>query len=384
MRSIRCRAEVLSRCRVLLALTLLLAALGSHAWAQENSPSASEASLDRAVQQLDASPAASEVAPAPSPVAEEPQTNAIGSFCASWHLFQYSYLEGWVIGLLLALVGVVVVARDQVFIGAAVSQASTLGIALALAVGSTFPVHHEDSLLPHSESWFCCDSFQAVMAVAFSMLAALLTVWADRVKRESHEAITGWVFLISGSLSVLVVTHSPHGLEEIYRVHSSSIIGATALDVGIFGLLLAITVLLLAATRQRLLLFVTDPSMAAAVGMRVGLWSVAESLWLGLVVGLSIRATGMLYTFGGLVLPALVAKNVCREIGPMFWVAPAVALATNSVGFVIANHYDFPPAQMNVALTGLVLAVAWSVRGLRRGNRFRFGDRPVVRTRKNS
>ena len=285
-------------------------------------------------------------------------------FIASWTLFRYSYLEGWLVGLVLSLVGVIVVARDQIFLGAAVSQASTLGVALALCASSRFPVHDETANLPHGSLWLCCDTLQPAMAVVFSMLAALITSQAVRVKRESHEAITGWVFLVSASLSVLLVAHSHHGLEEIYHIHSSSIIGATASDVGVFAALLALTVVLLAAAGPRLLLFVTDPSMAAAVGMKVGRWAVAESLWLGLLVGLSIRATGMLYTFGSLVLPALVAKNVCREVRAMFFVAPAVALATSTIGFVLSNHYDFPPAQMSVALACLLLLAAWTFRTL--------------------
>ena len=60
----------------------------------------------------------------------------IASFLASWVLFQNTYLVGWLIAMVLSLVGVLVVARDHIFIGAAVSQASTLGIALALWVAS--------------------------------------------------------------------------------------------------------------------------------------------------------------------------------------------------------------------------------------------------------
>jgi ABC-type Mn2+/Zn2+ transport system permease subunit len=106
--------------------------------------------------------------------------------------------------------------------------------------------------------------------------------------------------------------------------------------------------------------------MAAAVGMNVPLWSIGFSVWLGLAVGLSIRASGLLYTFGMLVLPALVAKNICREVRPMFWVSPLIALVTSGVGFVLANHYDSPPAQMTVALLGLLLVAVWLFRGFRK------------------
>jgi len=200
------------------------------------------------------------------------------------------------------------------------------------------------------------------MAVAFSVMGPLVAGRGGLVTRESHEAITGWVFLISASLSVLVVSHSPHGLDEIYRIHSSSIIGATPTDVVVFAAFLAVTAVALVVVHRRLLLLVMDPSMAAAIGMRSERWGLAISLCLGLAVGLSIRASGMLFTFGSLVLPALVAKNLCREVRTMFLVAPALALAVNTVGFVLANHYDFPPAQMNVALAGVLLMTVWVLR----------------------
>jgi hypothetical protein len=56
----------------------------------------------------------------------------IESFLESWALFQTTYLAGIALAALLALVGVWVVAREQVFLGAAIAQASTLGIAALL------------------------------------------------------------------------------------------------------------------------------------------------------------------------------------------------------------------------------------------------------------
>jgi ABC-type Mn2+/Zn2+ transport system permease subunit len=72
----------------------------------------------------------------------------------------------------------------------------------------------------------------------------------------------------------------------------------------------------------------------------------------------------MLYTFGCLVLPALVAKNLCREVQQMFFVAPVVAILAGITGFVLANYYDYPPAQMTVALYCLLLVPVWIFRRL--------------------
>jgi zinc transport system permease protein len=278
----------------------------------------------------------------------------IQSFIASWGLFHQSYATGWLIGLLLSLVGVVVVARDQIFIGAAISQASTLGVAVGL--GTTLLLS-EDQF-----PWLHSTIFLSGMAVVFSVIAASITGRGRTSGKESHEAITGWVFLLSSSLSILVVSHSPHGLEDVHRLLSSSIIGATAFDSWLFGTLTAVTALMLILFYRKILLFSLDPNMAIAVGMKIRTWNVITSAWLGLAVGLSIRASGLLYTFGCLILPALVAKNLCREVRHMFLVAPVIALLVGVIGFVLANGYDFPPGQLTVALSCVLLVLVWFIR----------------------
>jgi ABC-type Mn2+/Zn2+ transport system permease subunit len=278
----------------------------------------------------------------------------IQNFFSSWGLFYQSYLTGWLICILLSMIGVLVVARDQIFIGAAMSQASTLGIALTLWAAAS--LHLEE--LP----WFHADVLFSAMAVVFSVIAASITAQGGHTGRESHEAITGWVFLISGSLSILIVSHSPHGLEEVHRLMSSSIIGASATDVWSFSILAVLTGVSLVFFHRKILLFALDISMAIATGMRMGLWNGILSVWFGLAIGLSIRASGMLYTFGCLVLPALVAKNLCREVRSMFLISPLVAVVTGVIAFILANHYDYPPGQMTVALFCLELVAAWIVR----------------------
>jgi ABC-type Mn2+/Zn2+ transport system permease subunit len=274
----------------------------------------------------------------------------IAEFLASWPLFRDAYVAGWLIAALLALIGVLVVARDQIFIGAAVSQASTLGAALALRAA--------DLWAGGSASWLAGDAFLSFLAVLCSVVAALVTARGATVGRESHEARTGWVFLLSASVAILLVAHSPHGLQEVQRLLSSSIIGSTALDLWLLGALLAVAVPALVVAHRHLLLLAMDAEMAAAVGLRVERWSWATALALGLAVGLSMHCAGLLYTFGCLVLPPLIARNVVREVRPMFVVAPLVGLATAAVGFVLANYYDYPPAQMTVALLCALLAAS--------------------------
>jgi ABC-type Mn2+/Zn2+ transport system permease subunit len=284
----------------------------------------------------------------------------IESFLTSWPLFHNAYLSGWLIGLLLSLIGVLVVARDQIFIGAAVSQASMLGVAVGMVLGS--------AITADEQSWLRSHAFHAVMGGVFSVLAALLTARGGKTAgQESHEAITGWVFLVSVSFSILLLSHSPHGLEEVHRILSSTIIGATRTDVWIFALMTLATAVTLFLFHRPALLVVMDPEMAQAVGVHVGWWDAGLSIWLGIAVGFSIHVAGVVYAFACLVLPALVAKNLGREVHTMFFVSPAIALATGMVAVVLANHYDYPPGQAATACLCLLLMLAWSFRLARAG-----------------
>lgn len=280
----------------------------------------------------------------------------IASFVQSWPLFHDAYLAGWSIAFLLALLGVVVVTRDQIFFGAAVAQASVLGIAVAVCLGG----------LPALAwcAWCDDDWVHTLVGGVFAVAGALLTA-AGHARRETHEALTGWVYLTGGCFAVLLLAHSPHGMDEINRLLASTIIGAEGGDVALLAGFSALVAAVTARWSAELRLVVVDPEMASAVGLRVEAWNRAIAIALGVAMGLAIHVSGVVFSFGCLVLPALVAKNVCREVRQMLWVSPLVGLAAAIVGFVIANDRDLPPGQAAVAILCVALVAAWAVRRLR-------------------
>lgn len=281
----------------------------------------------------------------------------IAGFVESWTLFEHAYLAGWLIGVLLALLGVLVVARDQIFIGAAVSQASLFGIAAGMWVGGL--------LGTGPESWWRSDLFHSLMGGLAAVLAALATSDRGRGGRETPEAVTGWVFLAASSGAILLMSYDRLGMEEVNRLLASTIIGARAQDVRIFLGLTVLTVAVLSARYRTVVLLTLDPDMARAAGLRVGLWNALLSTWLGIAIGFAIHVSGVVYAFASLVLPALVAKNVGRTVRSLFVLAPCVSLASGIVAFVLANEYDYPPGQMGAACLAVLLAGAWGFRAVR-------------------
>lgn len=275
----------------------------------------------------------------------------IADFVASWALFHNTYVAGLLIAALLSMLGVVVVARDQIFVGAAISQASIVGLTVGMWAGRW--THLSDT------SWYDFDPFVSLFGGVFAVIGALLTANPGGEPRASRESITGWVFLFGMSFSVLLVAHSPHGLEEVHRLATSTLIGARFLDVVIFALTAVGVLAVFVRWHREIILVVMDPEMARAVGLRVVWWDRALYVCLGFAVAFSLRVSGMVYTFGYLVLPALIARSLCREMRTMLGIAPAVAVSTALIAFVLANWYDLPPAHVAVGILVLLAGLTW-------------------------
>ncbi len=274
----------------------------------------------------------------------------IHHFIESWSLFGRAWSAGWLAAALLATVGLLLVARDQIFLGAAVSQASTLGVALVIALGAPLgyadPAAGGDSLL------------LSVSSLTFAVLAALATELGGGPGRESREGVTGWIFLLASAASVLLVSFHPHGMEQIQKLLFSSLLGASRTDVILLtGALLVVAAGLLLCHR-RLVLRLLDPEYAALTEGRTRRWRVVTAAATGVAIGLAMRVAGMLFTFGCLVLPAMAAKNLTRTTTPILWLAPSIAVGVTACGFVVANEYDYPPAQLAVLFLAAAAIVA--------------------------
>lgn len=277
----------------------------------------------------------------------------IAEFLSSWSLFASAYATGMAVSVVLALVGVLVVARDQIFLGAAVAQATMFGIALA--------IRFEESAILRPLLAYGAGFAHTVAGGVTAVAGALITSAGGR-GRESAEALTGWVYLAGASVAVLLVANTAHGLAEVQGLLASTIIGADTTDAVTLAVIALVTVAVVALRRDEILLFVSDPEMARVVGVRVERWNRLLAVWLGITLAIAIHVTGTIYAFGCLVLPGLIARNLCRTVRGMFVAAPIAALGSVVAAFVVANHYDWPPGQAAVALLVVELAATWAWR----------------------
>jgi ABC-type Mn2+/Zn2+ transport system permease subunit len=270
-------------------------------------------------------------------------------FFNSWPLFFRPYSLTLLAGAVLALIGVVATARRQLFMAAAVAQTSLMGYAvIAFFVGTqvngVLGAGGRDAVVIGA----------AIGAAMITMLGGRDSQGAEGGRLDGDER-TAWVFVTAGSLAVLFLAHAPAGMEQVRRLQVSSVVGATWTDLYLFAALL--TGMAIAGLRfmRPLILLLSDPVLAAAIGMKVLRWNIALAVLAGLSVGLAVRSTGVLFAFGALALPVMIAKQVCGEVRSLFLLSPLLAAALSFLGLWLGHLWNLPPGQAAVGVMCLAL-----------------------------
>lgn len=284
----------------------------------------------------------------------------MNDFLDTWALFHNEFLTALLLAALLPLCGIVLVLRHQVFLSAATGQAATLAIALGLCCGlggsAVSGRHHHDADV-------------LLFAVGAGALTAVLSMRALSTSGSQVEARSVWLFLAGSSLSMLVASGDPHGLEDVKQLTLSSLLGASAMDVWLAGGALGLTLLAVRVFGNRVLLWASDPVTAQVHGCPLLAYDLAVGGWLGICTGFALHATGLLFAFGLTVLPVLTVRELARSLRAVIWSAPLLGVVATAGGLVAAHVGDLPPGQ--AAVGGLVLLMPVAALGgwLRRAAR---------------
>lgn len=248
------------------------------------------------------------------------------------------------IGIACAYLGVYVVLRRIVFVGATLAQISSAGIALGILSGWS----------PNA------------LSLGLTFLAVLFFAHPRFGRRWPQDAVLGILFTASGAAAILLVAHTARGNEEVVNLLQGNLLAMTAGEArwlaAAFGGILAVHL----AFQKEFLYLSFDPAMAATQGYRAGLWNLGFYALLGLAIALAIKAIGVLLMFAFLVMPASAGLIATRRLGGAFAVAMGSAALAVFVGIWLSYRWDFPSAPMIVAVMAGLLAVSGLARVGRR------------------
>ena len=285
------------------------------------------------------------------------------TFLDALPILQNGILAGLLVALVCAFLGVYVILKRIVFVSAAISQVSSLGVACAFLVATAFG-HHASEV----KSQFL--SGPGATSVAFACLAALLLARQVSEKRITRESILGIGYLLPAGLTLLILDRlsaEAHAIEDILFGNS---VFVSVPQLRVQAVTAAVVLLVHLLLYKEFVFTSLDPEMATACGMRTRLFNRILLLTIAFTISVSIMSIGVLPVFAFMVIPAAAALTVTERLGTAFVLSVVFGVSAALVGFYLSFVFALPtgPAMLTTAALFLVpggvrtLVQRWRVR----------------------
>lgn len=253
-------------------------------------------------------------------------------------------------GLLCGYLGVYVVLRRVVFVGAALTQLSGFGVAAAFFVASYFPVHDAHAGSP----WWVSPQLYSVTAALAGALLFSLVRGGGRLASETVVGI-GWVVASASLLLILSsrrITQEKHEVDDL--LYGAGVLLSWPQVKALAAVVAGVLAVHLAFYRP--FIFVSyDAEMARTVGYRARFWEMLLYATFGVGISFVVKTIGALPAFGFLVIPAAAAQLLVRRVRWAFPLAMTFAVAAGFLGYYLSFTRRYPTGAAIVATSALFL-----------------------------
>jgi ABC-type Mn2+/Zn2+ transport system permease subunit len=276
-------------------------------------------------------------------------------------LLRNSIYTSVLIGFACPLVGVFLVMRRLVFMGVALPQISSTGVAVALSL----PLWLGFSLADHGSQSAHTLAFAG--SIVFSLTAILALAFMERRGRGQPEGRLGTAYVVAAALGILLLAKNPYGEIGWLDMLKGEVIAISNFDLVLTAATLAFVLVVLGLFQKELLLVSFDRETAMILRKNVVFWDVLLYILIGLTVSMAVLSVGPLIAFGFLLIPALMAHLFARAMRQFTLIASLIGGVAAFCGFYISYKWDLPVGPTDVVLLGALYATAWIAVRLLRG-----------------
>lgn len=247
-----------------------------------------------------------------------------------------AFVASVITGLPLSYLGLFVVLRRVTFLGAALGELASAGIALGVLLN--WPIMLGAGILT------------LVGVLLFSIERPHL-----RVPEEAWMAVT---FVAAGAAAVLMLNFAPGGEADMMKLLFGNILGFDPDNIpwmlGAYGAVCFIHILFF----KEFLLVSFDQETARVMGYRVWFWNFILYLTLGIAISLAISVSGVMVAFSYLVFPSLIALLLCRRWLTCTLLALCSGFLTSAGGVWASLKWDLPTGSAIIAVSFFLLLVS--------------------------
>ena len=272
-------------------------------------------------------------------------------------LLRNSVCTSLLVGLAAPLVGIYLFLRRLVFMGVALPQISSCGIAFAFALQGW-------GLLPHAHDTAEEHALALLGSTVFTLAAIMVFAAFERRGRSTPEARIGAFYVLAGATSILLLVKNPFGEHGMLDMLKGEIIAVSDGELIFTAIILVFVTAPLIIFRKHFLMVSYDREMALTLKKPVLIWDGFLFALMGLTISTAVLSVGPLVTFGFLLLPPLIAHQFARTMRQFALVSSLIGGITAFIGFALAYRWDLPVGATDVVLLGLLLAAGWALKKL--------------------
>jgi zinc transport system permease protein len=277
--------------------------------------------------------------------------SGFAEFWAGRELWREPLLAGVLAAALLSYLGVFVVLRRMVFVSAALSEISGVGVATAFYVGSVAGIDpHTHGAIPLllEPVWF---------SLVFACAAAALFSLRPGHRKLAAETIVGLGYIVASAL-VLAILNSPRIAQEAHAV--GDILFGNAVTVPraqIRALAAAGAAAIVAhALFFKELLFVSyDPETAMVQGVAVLRYELLLNVIVAVAISVATRAVGALPVFAFTVVPAAAALMLTENLRATLPLSIAFGIVSAALGYYLSWIEQLPTGATMVVVASVFL-----------------------------
>lgn len=292
----------------------------------------------------------------------------------SYQLWRDPILVNALAALICGFLGVYVILRRMVFVSAAISQISSVGVVLGFYLSTLVGIErHEGHLSESTEAsgllGFLTDPLW--LAIFFALAGAAFFAWNAERKRMTQESLIGLGYTVAAALVLAILssktmTHEAHSVESILFGDAAVVESRERFIVG--GVALGVFLLHLVFFRAFLFCSMDAPT-ARTLGLNPQLFSVLLLMSLGLVISTTTRAIGPLPVFAYLVIPPAAALLLTDRVKLVFLLGALFGLFSAVFGYYASWMLGVPTKAAVVVTAALTLLPGLLRRGMQRFGR---------------
>ena len=249
-------------------------------------------------------------------------------------LLQFPFMQRALLGGVLVggLLGSFTVLRQLSFFSEALGDAALLGVSLGLLFG----LNPSLVLLP----------FAIVFALAFSYLLEHSKIWTD--------ALLNILCSSSLALAIIILSFTRQYKGNIDSLLFGDILGIQSADITLAIALLIICIGFVGLTLRTQMMLILNESMAIAQGISASAHRTAFIVLLSLVVGVSIKAVGVLLVSAFVVIPACAARLLSRNFTTHVLTSAGLGAISAVFGIILSALFNLPSGP-SIVMTQLAL-----------------------------